>query len=384
VQDEINKRRSKALHLMSVRQVRVEKGSVEDINKVRQELAKPDGLIETTPGMEKGFEVLKTGDMAQAQFNLLAEAKQEIDAVGYNAAVSGKDDRGLSGIALKQRQMSGQTELAPIFDVLKHMDHRVYRKVWNRIKQYWKAEKWIRVTDDEQNLKWVGLNKPITKGEDILRQAQQSGMPPEQIAQLQMRIQQDPSMQEKVDTENDIANLDVDLVITDAPDAVTTQIEDFQVLGEMVKSGFPMPPEAVIMASPLSHKDRILKMMKEQPQLPPEVQDQMKKMQDEGQKLAQENQKLKTDKSADMAEVQAKMQIAAEELKLEREKAIQQIQLEREKAQAAIQLEREKFEQEMKLEREKAGAKIALEREIASAKAAVEKQKAENVESNTV
>jgi hypothetical protein len=365
VQDEINKRRSKALHLMSVRQVRVEKGSVDDINKVRQELAKPDGVIETTPGMEKGFEVLKTGDMAQAQFNLLAEAKQEIDAVGYNAAVSGKDDRGLSGVALKQRQMSGQTELAPIFDVLKHLDHRVYRKVWNRIKQYWKEEKWIRVTDDEQNLRWVGLNKPVTKGEMLLQQAQ--GLPPEQLAQLQMRIEQDPMMKEVVETENDLANLDVDLVISDAPDAVTTQIEDFQVLGEMIKSGFPMPPEAVIMASPLSHKDRILKMMKEQPQLPPEVQEQMKKMREEGQKLAQENQKLKTDKSADMADVQAKMQIAQEELKVQREKAIQEIQLEREKAQAAIQLEREKFEQELRLEREKAMAKIALEREIAAA-----------------
>jgi hypothetical protein len=372
VQDEINKRRSKALHLMSVRQIRIGKGSVDDVNKVRQELAKPDGVIEVTPGMEKDFELLKTGDMAQAQFNLLAEAKQEIDAVGYNAAVSGKDDRGLSGIALKQRQMSGQTELAPIFDVLKHLDHRVYRKVWNRIKQYWKQEKWIRVTDDEQNLKWVGLNKPMTKGDMLLQQAQ--GMPPEQLAQVQMQIQQDPSMKEVVSTENDIANLDVDLVIHDAPDSVTTQIEDFTVLGEMVKSGFPIPPEAVILASPLSHKERILKMMKEQPQLPPEVQEQMKKMQEEGQKLAQENQKLKVDKSADMADVQAKMQIASEELKLEREKAIQQIQLEREKAQAAIQLEREKFEQEMELERQKASAKIALEREIAAAKAAVAKQ----------
>src|SRR6185295_7318497 len=69
VQDEINKRRSKALHLMSVRQVRWERGAVEDINKARDELAKPDGVLETTPGME--FEVLKTNDMAQAQFKLL-------------------------------------------------------------------------------------------------------------------------------------------------------------------------------------------------------------------------------------------------------------------------------------------------------------------------
>jgi hypothetical protein len=375
VQDEINKRRSKALHLMSVRQIRIGKGSVDDVNKVRQELAKPDGVIEVTPGMEKDFELLKTGDMAQAQFNLLAEAKQEIDAVGYNAAVSGKDDRGLSGVALKQRQMSGQTELAPIFDVLKHLDHRVYRKVWNRIKQYWKEEKWIRVTDDEQNLKWVGLNKPMTKGEMILQQAQEAKAPPEALAQLQFQIQQDPMMQEVVSTENDVANLDVDLVIHDAPDAVTTQIEDFQVLGEMVKSGFPIPPEAVILASPLSYKDRILKMMKEQPQLPPEIQEQMKKMQEEGQKLAEENQKLKTDKSADMADVQSKMQIASEELKLAREKAEAEIKLAREKAAAEIQLEREKAAADIELERAKASANIEVEQEKIKGNVEVQRQK---------
>jgi hypothetical protein len=375
VQDEINKRRSKALHLMSVRQIRIGKGSVEDVNKVRQELAKPDGVIEVTPGMEKDFELLKTGDMAQAQFNLLAEAKQEIDAVGYNAAVSGKDDRGLSGVALKQRQMSGQTELAPIFDVLKHLDHRVYRKVWNRIKQYWKEEKWIRVTDDEQNLKWVGLNKPMTKGEMILQQAQEAKAPPEALAQLQFQIQQDPMMKEVVSTENDIANLDVDLVIHEAPDAVTTQIEDFTVLGEMVKSGFPIPPEAVILASPLSHKERILKMMKEQPQLPPEVQDQMKKMQEEGQKLAEENQKLKTDQSAEFAKLEAEKQKMQEQLKLEREKAAAEIQLAREKAAAEIQLEREKAAADIELERAKASANIEVEQEKIKGNVEVQRQK---------
>ena len=88
-------------------------------------------------------------------------------------------------------------------------------------------------------------------------------IPPEQLQQLQMQISQDPMMQEVVNTENDIATLDVDIIIDEVPDTITTQIEDFQVLGEMVKSGFQMPPEAVILASPLSNKEKILKMMKE-------------------------------------------------------------------------------------------------------------------------
>jgi len=253
IQDEINKRRSKALHLMSVRQVRWERGAVEDINKARDELAKPDGVVETTPGME--FEILKTGDMAAAQFNLLAEAKMEIDSIGANAATTGKDKTVQSGVALRQREMTGQTELAPMFDILKNLDLRIYRKVWNRVKQYWKAEMWLRVTDDENNLKFVGLNKPMTQGETLLRQAQASGAPPEALQQLQAEIAQNPAMQKIVSTENDIVNLDVDIVMDDAPDTVTQEVEDFQAMAEMVKSGFPIPPEAVIMSSPLSNKD---------------------------------------------------------------------------------------------------------------------------------
>ena len=327
VQDEINKRRSKALHLMSVRQIAVFKGAVDDVNKLRQELAKPDGVIELNQPMNESFEVLKTNDMAAAQFNLLTEAKMEIDAVGYNAAASGKDQRAISGVALRQRTQASQTELAPMFDVLKHLDIRVYRKVWNRIRQYWKAEKWVRVTDDENNLKFVGLNKPQTQGEVMMAQAQAQmatqKTPPEQMQammmQLQQRIAGDSMMQQVVSTENDIANLDVDIIMDDAPDTVTQEVEDFQAMAEMVKSGFPIPPEAVIMSSPLSNKDKIIKMMREQPQIPPELQKKMQGMQEDMEKmqeqasqqiqaLTQENQALKQDTQTEQMKVAADAQ----------------------------------------------------------------------------
>lgn len=369
VQDEINKRRSKALHLMSVRQVRGERGAVEDVNKARAELAKPDGYIETTPGME--FEILKTGDMAAAQFNLLTEAKNEIDAVGANAAVQGKESGNMSGVALRQRQQAGQTEIGPMFDVLRYWQLRIFRKVWNRIRQYWKSEMWIRVTDDETKLRWVGLNKPITRGEQFLKQAQEQGIPPQQLQALQAQIAQDPTMQQTVSTENDIADLDMDIIITEVPDVLNAQIEDFQVLGEMVKSGFPMPPLAVIEASPLSNKDKIIKMMKEQPQMSPEhqkqmegIQKQMQDLQQQAQQLAQENQSLKlgqqeaqakivVKQKEAMAELELKQQIQEAELALERQRVKATLQLEREKVMAEIELKRMSIMMDTKVEMEK-------------------------------
>ena len=60
LQDEINKRRSKALHLLSVRQVIAEQGAVPDVDKARREVAKPDGFIEVMPGLK--FEIEQTAD----------------------------------------------------------------------------------------------------------------------------------------------------------------------------------------------------------------------------------------------------------------------------------------------------------------------------------
>lgn len=365
VQDEINKRRSKALHLMSVRQVMTERGAVEDLNKARQELAKPDGIVEVTPGML--FEVLKTGDMAAAQFNLLTEAKMEIDNVGTNAATQGKDKSIQSGVALRERQAAGQTEIGPMFDGLRYWQQRVFRKVYNRIRQYWKGEMWIRVTDDENNLRWVGLNKPVTRGEQMMKQAQEqaAGMPPEQLAQmmaqLQAQIAADPMAKEVVETENELADLDVDIIVSEVPDVLTAQIEDFQVLGEMVKSGFQMPPLAVIEASPLSNKDKIIKMMKEAPQIPPQMAKQMEQLQEQAQKLAQENQALKSGQQ----EAAAKLQVSAQESQ-------QKIAAKREETLADIQLRREIAAEERALAREEAMEKLALEREVASAKLEIE------------
>lgn len=368
VQDEINKRRSKALHLMSVRQTFGNQSAVPDLNKARQELAKPDGHLETAYGeFGKDFGILPTGDMAQAQFNLLTEAKMEIDSVGANAATMGKDKTVQSGVALRQRALTGQTELAPMFDILKNLDIRVYRKVWNRIKQYWKEEMWLRVTDDENNLKFVGLNRPMTNGQVVLEGAKEQKLPPEALQALEQKIAQDPTMAEQADMQNDIVHLDVDIVMDDAPDTVTQEVEDFQAMAEMVKSGFPLPPKAVIMASPLSNKDKILKMMDEQPQLPPEHVEQMKKMQEQMAKLAEENQALKADQQTE----QAKMQLSAQEGQAK----LQQRQVEQ---QAELALQQQKQQAEAALAQAKAEAEFALKKYVAEQELALSQMKCDN------
>ncbi|MDH5527407.1 MAG: hypothetical protein OEY97_08895 [Nitrospirota bacterium] len=253
IQDEINKRRSKALHLLSVRQVRSEKGAVEDVAAARRELTRPDGWVETVPGM--AFELLPTGDMAQAQFQLLAEAKDEIDTVGATAALSGRAFDDASGRAMQVRQQGGQTELGPLFDTLRHWHQRICRKAWGRIRHFWTAARWVRVTDNPEAPSWVGLNRPVTLGDQL--RAELGAIPPE--------LEGDPRLSEIVRTENHLAALDVDIVVGELPDTVAVRQEEFRILAGLAESGVPIPPAALIEASSLRGKEEILKALNGDP-----------------------------------------------------------------------------------------------------------------------
>lgn len=327
LQDEINKRRSKALHLMNVRQT-FGNQTVGDKNKLRNELARPDGHVEMEGAGEfgKDFGVIPTTDMAAAQFQLLQEAKSEIDAVGVNAALSGSENRVMSGRALIQRSEQGSTEITPILDGFKQFEHDVYRKVWNRIRQFWTSEKWIRVTDDEKNIRFVGLNQPMTLGEQLLDEfKKQPGVTPEQVAQAEQQAKMDPSMQVVVGKRNNVGELDIDIILDDVPASASMQGEQFETLAKIAPQAGTMPPglfETLIEASTLRNKDKILKRLKgeadgqQSPQIL-QMQQQMQQMQ----QALQEAQAAAQDKSGDM-------QIKAAELQLkEREIALKETEL---------------------------------------------------------
>lgn len=318
-QDSINKRESKSLHLMSVRQTWGNRQAIDDIAKTRAELAKPDGHIEINAGtFGQDFGVLPTGDMAASQFQLLQQALQNLDASGANAALQGKQEGQQSGRALQARQQGGQIELGPIFDGLHQWSTRIYEQTWMRIKQYWKAPMWIRVTDDEQKLKYVGLNQQTTVGEQIVEQAKSKKMPLAQMQQLVQQIAQDPRAQLPA-TQNDLSRMDVDIVIDASPDVVTLQGEQFQMISEMYKANPKnaqnpegIPFEVVLETSAYRDKQKLLEKMKGGAEQSPEQQ-----------QAAQEAQQFQ--KAMAMADLQLK-QAHADKIKAETAKTMREAQ----------------------------------------------------------
>ncbi len=264
LQDEINKRRSKALHLLSVHQVIAEQGSVKDVDLARREVAKPDGYIETMPGMK--FEIVPGGELASGQFQLLQHATAEMQLSGPNAAMSGTDSRELSGRAILAQQAGGAVQNEPLADALRMWSRRVYEMAWMAAREFWTGGKWVRVTDDLGQTRWVGINTPVRLMDRLAE------MNDQQRAMAMQRIQPplqpgDPRLQMIVDKQNDITDLDVDVTVEEGQDIPTMMAEQFQTLVQLasMQPGL-IPGQVLIAASSLKNKDDLLKMMQQQMQ----------------------------------------------------------------------------------------------------------------------
>jgi hypothetical protein len=253
LQDEINHRRSKALFIMNRRQTMSKRGAIKDIPAVKRELAKPDGHVEYD-GEKGDFDILQSQDMAQNQFMLLQEAKAEIDAQSFNAQLAGQRQSGdVSGAAISKLQQAAVIELANLYKALNNWELRVYRQVWFRIKQFWDAEKWIRVTDDYNSLRWVGFNIQVTAKEWLEEIINNDALDPftkkpaaASYSFLMASSQnEDPNtaqaaqeqLEAPVDYKNNVPELDMDIIIDMSMDVINNQEEQFKLLVQFAQNG---------------------------------------------------------------------------------------------------------------------------------------------------
>jgi hypothetical protein len=263
-QDEINHRRSKALHTLSSRQTFGRKGEQKDVAAIKRELKKPDGHVEFL-GEEfgKDFGLLSTGDMAKGQFDLYMDAKSELDSVSFNAQLAGERQNGdLSGKAIDRLQQAGTIELNSLYNALNSWEKRIYRQIWARIKQFWTEEKWIRVTDDQKDLRWVGLNSQITMRELLQETAEDKSKPEEMQlgakAVLQQMVQaNDQRLDQVVDVKNPVPEIDVDIILDQSYDVINIEQEQFEMLAKFGQ-GQDIDITELIELSQLRNKDELI------------------------------------------------------------------------------------------------------------------------------
>lgn len=238
-QDEVNHRRSKALHLLNNKLTVSEKGAVDDVELARRERARPDGWIELNPGLKIEFPDTKQ-DFA-GQLEMLQEAKNEIENFGPNPALIGQGLEDSSGRAISLLQQAGIAELGPYLSAFKNWKIRVYRDIWNIVQAHWKSERWIRVTDDQNLAQFFQINKLTID---------QFGHPA---------------------IVNAVGSLDVDIIIDEGPDAVNLQADAYMVLQSLGPAFAQQFPEIALELAPIpnSVKKPMLDELKQKQSQPP-------------------------------------------------------------------------------------------------------------------
>jgi len=254
MQDSINKRESKAVHLISQRQTFGNLRAFPDgVRAQKIELAKPDGHVVLSGNAEfgKDFGILPTGDMAQGQMALLQEAKSEMARTSGAEFASAQSMGNQSGRAVLANQNGAMLEYSPLADGKRQWEKQIYKAWWNRIRQFWTSERWVRVTDNEENVRFVSLNKPVSVADAVT----------EEIGFIPPEFQNDSRLNVVSRIDNNVAEMDVDIIIEDSPDVVSIQQEEFRNLIDLANAGITFDQETYIRASNLRNKQDILNKM---------------------------------------------------------------------------------------------------------------------------
>jgi hypothetical protein len=233
-QDAINQHRSKAIHIMNTRQVKLKEGAVDDVEVTRREAARPDGVL-IYRGDKNDLDVIQPDQEFLQQTNYYQDAKTEIDSFGPNQQLIQNFGQNVSGRAANMLQQAGLAELGPFLKNFRMWKLERYRACWLAAQKFWTADRFLRVATDPQSLQAIFM----------------------QINGIQLNEYGLPALV------NALGNIDVEIKIDEGPDTETIQGDIFDLLMALSQNNVPVPPQAIIEASylPMSEKKKLQQMV---------------------------------------------------------------------------------------------------------------------------
>ena len=162
-QDDLNKRHSKAQHILATKGVIMDKGAVEDISTFREEFARPDYVIEKAQG--KTIEVNRDIALAAQHVEMMQNDILHIrNAGGVNNENLGRQTNTTSGVALQERKESGSVVTTAPFDNLRFAVQIVGEMELSNIEQFYTEQKTVRIVGERGGVKFADLNQPDGQG----------------------------------------------------------------------------------------------------------------------------------------------------------------------------------------------------------------------------
>jgi len=137
--------------------------------------------------------------------------------------------------------------LTPVLGGIEDLELRVYRAMWERIKQFWTDPKTVRVTDDIGAAKFLMVNEPVVQ----------------EVPGIIMGPDGQPtvgSQQVVVEVKNRPAEMDMDIIIDATPDTVNIQAEQYSELVKLAQVYGPqeVPFDDLLEASNLPKKRELI------------------------------------------------------------------------------------------------------------------------------
>lgn len=168
MQMDLNKRASKALWLLNTNQVIADEGAVDDMEQLRDEADRPDGLIIKKAG--KSIEIRRDTDAATGQIQMMTLDAQSIQkSAGVSQENMGRQTNAVSGEAIKARQLQGSVVTTEPFDNLRLATQVSGEKQLSLTEQFYTEEKVVRLTGSKGALDWVKVNTPELQPDGSVR-----------------------------------------------------------------------------------------------------------------------------------------------------------------------------------------------------------------------
>ena len=209
-QEDLNKRRSKALYLLSANQVVVDDDATQDWIGLYTEVNRPDGVIRIKKGSTLK-PLHENRQMAEGHVRLMDQDVRLLEIIsGVTDENLGLQTNAVSGKAIMARQEQGHTSLAMLFDNYRLAFQLSGQIELSLIEQYWPDEKTIRLAGEMGQVEFVDIN------------------------------QQDP---ETGETLNDITSSQGDFIVDEQSYSASIRQAMFATLGDMLAK---LPPEIAL------------------------------------------------------------------------------------------------------------------------------------------
>lgn len=169
LQDDVNKRASKALHIMSSNKVIMDEGAIPEkyIDRFADEVARPDAIIVKAPGKE--LIINADRELSVAHLELMSRSISQIQsASGVTDEALGRTTNASAGIAIQRRQEQAGMATAGIFDNMRFAAQVHGEKMLSLVEQFMTEEKTFRITNMRGSPEYITINDGLPEN-DIVR-----------------------------------------------------------------------------------------------------------------------------------------------------------------------------------------------------------------------